>query len=178
VGRRIVVIGGGMTAIDIASQVKRLGAEDVTIVYRRGAQQMGASEKEQAWAQQSGVTIKHWGAPRRLLSEKGTLKAVEFEYTQLDASGRVIGAGARFTLVADMLFKAIGQTFVTSAIEGSADMLQLNDGRIAVDFDRKTSLSDVWAGGDCAAGGKDLTVVAVEDGKRAAHAIDRFLAGK
>ena len=69
VGRRIVVIGGGMTAIDIACQTKRLGAEDVTMVYRRGPEQMGASDKEQDWAQVNGVRIKHWARPVRLLSE-------------------------------------------------------------------------------------------------------------
>src|SRR5690348_12481614 len=77
VGRKIVVIGGGMTAIDIATQTKRLGAEDVTIVYRRGAETMGASEREQAWAQTNGVRIKHWARPVRLLAGDGALTAVE-----------------------------------------------------------------------------------------------------
>ena len=175
VGRRVVVIGGGMTAIDIASQIKRLGAEDVTIVYRRGAEHMGASAKEQSWAQTSGVTIKHWGKPLRLLADKGALADVEFEYTRSNEKGQLVSTGEIFTLVADMLFKAIGQTFVKSALDNCADLLELKDGRLAVDVDRKTSLANVWAGGDCIAGGSDLTVVAVEDGKRAAHAIDRSL---
>ncbi len=175
VGRRVVVLGGGMTAIDIASQSKRLGAEDVTIVYRRGPSHMGASAKEQAWAQTSGVTIKHWGSPRRLLSEGGTLCGVEFDCTKVDANGRIVPTGDTFTLVADMVFKAIGQVFVPSAVEGGAETLRMQARRIEVDGDRRTSLTDVWAGGDCVAGGKDLTVVAVEDGKQAAQAIDRFL---
>ena len=70
VGRSVVVIGGGMTAIDIASQTRRLGAEDVTIVYRRGPEDMGASVKEQTWAQTSGVRIKHWARPLRLLGTR------------------------------------------------------------------------------------------------------------
>ena len=175
VGRRVVVIGGGMTAIDIASQAKRLGAEDVTIVYRRGAEHMGGSEKEQNWAQVSGVKIKHWGGPRRLMVDNGVLIGVEFEYTQLDEKGKVVAIGATFTLTADMLFKAIGQTFVKSAVTGSVDLLELKNSRLSVDADRKTSLANVWAGGDCVADGQDLTVAAVEDGKRAAQSIDRFL---
>src|SRR3546814_17434045 len=67
VGRRVVVIGGGNTAIDIATQMRRLGAEDVTIVYRRGPQHMSATWKEREWAQTNGVRIKHWAQPRRLL---------------------------------------------------------------------------------------------------------------
>ena len=175
VGRRVVVIGGGMTAIDIASQIKRLGAEDVTIVYRRGAEHMGASVKEQAWAQTSGVTIKTWAKPSRLAVHNGVLAGVEFEYTRVDENGQLGATGETFTLGADMLFKAIGQTFVKSALEGGVDLLELKDGRLAVDTDRKTSLANVWAGGDCVAGGQDLTVVAVEDGKRAADGIDRAL---
>ena len=175
VGRRIIVIGGGMTAIDIADQTKRLGAEDVTIVYRRGRDEMNASELEQQIAQTSGVTIKHWASPVRLLTLGGQLSGVEFAYTHYDESGRLVNSDDRFTLPADMLFKAIGQTFVPSAIESESDALALDQGRIAVSEDRQTSLPDVWAGGDCVPGGEDLTVVAVEDGKIAAQAIDRFL---
>jgi len=175
VGAAVVVIGGGMTAIDIASQVKRLGAEDVTIVYRRGPQSMGASGKEQAWAQTSGVRIKHWARPLRLLVRDKVLTAVEFETTRLDRQGRLEGSGARFTLPADMVFKAIGQVLVKEGLDGNADVLELSAGRIAVDAQQRTSIPGVWAGGDCVAGGQDLTVVAVEDGKRAAHSIDRHL---
>ena len=116
VGRRIVVIGGGMTAIDIACQTKRLGAEDVTMVYRRGPEQMGASDKEQDWAQTNGVRIKHWARPVRLLSEGGVLTGVEFEYTRLDGAGKLTGTGERYTLAADMVFKAIGQVLVKDPV--------------------------------------------------------------
>ena len=81
----------------------------MTIVYRRGPEKMGASEKEQAWAQTNGVRIKHWARPVRLLQQDGALTAVEFEYTRLDERGGVLGTGERFTLAADMVFKAIGQ---------------------------------------------------------------------
>ena len=166
VGRRVVVIGGGNTAIDIAVQTKRLGAEDVTMVYRRGPENMSATRHEQEFAQTNGVHIKHWARPAKLIAENGALKAVEFERTGTETG--------RFTLEADMLFKAIGQVFVPAPYGDGKDLLQLKNGRIAVDADRKTSLAKVWAGGDCIEG-PDLTVAAVEDGKRAAHAIDRFL---
>jgi dihydropyrimidine dehydrogenase (NAD+) subunit PreT len=175
VGRSVVVIGGGMTAIDIASQVKRLGAEDVTIVYRRGPQNMGASRKEQAWAQTSGVRIKHWARPLRLLGRDGVLTAVEFARTRPDTQASPEDSGEKFIVAADMVFKAIGQMLIKDALDGNANVLEMSAGRIAVDAQRRTSIPGVWAGGDCVAGGQDLTVVAVEDGKRAALSIDRHL---
>jgi dihydropyrimidine dehydrogenase (NAD+) subunit PreT len=178
VGRRIVVIGGGMTAIDIACQTKRLGAEDVTIVYRRGPEQMGASDKEQDWAQVNGVRIKHWARPVRLLSEGSALTAVELEYTRLNGAGELTGTGERYTLAADMVFKAIGQALVKDPFDDSRLLLDMREGCIVVDEERRTSIPGVWAGGDCVAGGQDLTVVAVEDGKQAALSIDRYLRGK
>jgi len=175
VGRRIVVIGGGNTAIDIAVQSKRLGAEDVTIVYRRGPGQMSATAHEQEFAQTNGVKIKHWAKPARLLGEGGRVRAAEFEYTRMDGD-KLVGTGERFTLAADTVFKAIGQTFVPNPLaNGSQQALDLKGGRIAVNTDRQTSLPGVFAGGDCVSGGQDLTVQAVQDGKLAAHAIDRYL---
>ena len=176
VGRNVVVIGGGMTAIDIASQTRRLGAEDVTIVYRRGQEQMSASLKEQDWAQTNGIRIKHWSRPVRLLTENSAVTAVEFEYTQLDAGGNLAGTGERYTLAADMVFKAIGQTLVADPfVEGGKQILEMQDSRIKVDDVFHSSLPGVWAGGDCVAGGQDLTVAAVEDGKLAALSIDAYL---
>jgi glutamate synthase (NADPH/NADH) small chain len=177
VGRDVVVIGGGMTAIDIACQTRRLGAENVTIVYRRGQPQMSASAKEQDWALTNGVRIRHGARPVRLLTdEQGALSAVEFEYTKPDGGGQVTGTGECYTLAADMVFKAIGQTLVADPfIENGRQVLDLRDGRIRVDSQRRTSLHGVWAGGDCVAGGPDLTVAAVEDGKQAAISIDATL---
>ncbi len=179
VGRKIVVIGGGNTAIDIAVQTKRLGAEDVTIVYRRGSKEMGATDHEQEFAQINGVKIKHWARPLRLRGCNGQVHEVEFEYTQLDFQGRLAGTGDRFSLAADMVFKAIGQVFLPDlVVKGAKEPLEMKDGRIAVNAERATSLPGVYAGGDCAATGQDLTVQAVEDGKIAAHAIDRYLKAK
>jgi glutamate synthase (NADPH/NADH) small chain len=175
VGRRVVAIGGGNTAIDIAVQAKRLGAEDATIVYRRGPDAMSATEHEREFAQTNGVRIKHWARPVRLVGEAGQVVGVQFEYTQLDAAGRLIGTGETFSLEADQVFKAIGQVLVPDPMRsGAKQVLEMEDGKIAVDAQRHTSLPGVWAGGDCVAG-VDLTVQAVQDGKVAAHAIDRWL---
>ncbi len=175
VGRRVVVIGGGMTAIDAAVQSKLLGAQEVTIVYRRGPRQMKASGYEQDVAQTRGVTIRHWAKPVRLIDNgAGHLCGVEFEHTRND-NGVLAGTGETFVLAADMAFKAIGQTFDPAALNGSGEAMKLAGGRIAVDEERRTGLARVWAGGDCIAGGKDLTVTAVEDGKVAAKSIHRAL---
>lgn len=174
VGRRIVVVGGGMTAIDIAVQTKLLGAENVTIVYRRGQAQMKASRYEQELAQTRGVNIIHWARPAELISNGNGVSAIRFEYTSPDGDGKLVETGESFELAADMVFKAIGQVFLTEAFAGS-EAPERVDGRIAVDAGRKTSLPDVWAGGDCIDGGDDLTVTAVEDGKAAAMSIDRYL---
>jgi len=174
VGRRVVVIGGGMTAIDVAVQSKRLGAEDVTIVYRRGQQQMGASRFEQQLAQSCGVRIKHWARPVRLVGKEHVTR-IELEYTREGADGKLEGTGETFALNADIVFKAIGQEVAWDELGAASAILRVTGGRIAVDANRRTTLDNVWAGGDCVAGGKDLTVTAVQDGKLAAQAIDAYL---
>jgi dihydropyrimidine dehydrogenase (NAD+) subunit PreT len=177
VGRRVVVIGGGNTAIDIAVQTKRLGAEDVTLVYRRGPEAMSATTHEQRFAQVNGVKIKHWARPLQIRGHNGEVRDVVFEYTRLDG-GRLAGTGEHFALPADMVFKAIGQVFVADPLQdGTRELLELENGRIKVDDERRTSLPKVWAGGDGIGGGEDLTVRAVEDGKRAAQSIHRSLMG-
>ncbi|MGH6922767.1 MAG: NAD(P)-dependent oxidoreductase [Propylenella sp.] len=175
IGRRVVVIGGGMTAIDAAVQSKLLGAEEVTIVYRRGQEAMMASLWEQELAQVKGVKIMHWAQPLRVLADpRGNVHAVALERTHMK-DGRLAGTGEIVTLAADMVMKAIGQTFVQAPLYGSDPSIRLDGGRIAVDAERRTSMPGVWAGGDCVAGGEDLTVAAVEDGKRAAESIHKAL---
>ena len=170
VGRRVVVIGGGMTAVDIAVQSKALGAEEVTMVYRRGQEQMNASRYEQEFAQTRGVLLRLWSRPRRLLVNGSRVHGVEFEDTR--------GTGEISVLDADVVFKAIGQKVSWERLAATGEIVELREGRIVVDEARKTSLPGVWAGGDCIAGGKDLTVSAVQDGKVAALSIDRFLREK
>jgi glutamate synthase (NADPH/NADH) small chain len=87
--------------------------------------------------------------------------------------GKLVATGETCVFPADTIFKAIGQTYE----DGFGGALKLQGGRIAVDSERRTSLRGVWAGGDCAAGGKDLTVAAVDDGRRAAESIHAYLMG-
>ena len=174
VGRRVVVIGGGMTAIDIAVQSKRLGASRVDIVYRRGPKQMGASEFEQRLAMTSGVSIHHMAAPVRILGSTHA-SAVEFENVVLGSKGELSGTGKTFSIEADVVFKAIGQRLKDEIVAGAT--LDVDRGKIVVDEQQATSVSGVWAGGDCVVGGDDLTVTAVQHGKVAAIAIDRHLRG-
>jgi dihydropyrimidine dehydrogenase (NAD+) subunit PreT len=175
VGRRIVVIGGGMTAVDIAVQSKRLGAEAVTIVYRRGLEQMKASAYERELAQTSGVLIRTSARPIALEGKDGAVSAVLFERTDGEVhDGHSAPAGDVFRIEADVVFTAIGQA-LTREIFGGAAALRLEGGRVLVDAEHRTSMPGIWAGGDCVHGGQDLTVAAVEDGKRAARSIDAAL---
>jgi glutamate synthase (NADPH/NADH) small chain len=176
VGRRVVVIGGGNTAIDISVQIKKLGAELVTLVYRRGPKEMGATDHEQEIAQTNGVLIRHWAQPRQILTDAQGLIGVEFEYTRLDDAGQVLGTGETFELPADQLFKAIGQRLDAGPLAG-LETPELEQGRIKIDAHRRTTLPGVWAGGDCV-GGEDLTVTAVQDGKVAALAMHAYLMEK
>jgi dihydropyrimidine dehydrogenase (NAD+) subunit PreT len=164
VGRDVVVIGGGMTAVDAAVQSKLLGAENVTIVYRRGQEKMSASGYEQDHAAQAGVRVIHHAAPVRVLGN-GRAEAVEFAYTSDGPNGLTLSSET-FTLKADQVFKAIGQT-----LTGAPDALAVAGGKLA------GPAGKVWVGGDCAAGGEDLTVTAVAEGRDAAEAIHKQLMG-
>jgi glutamate synthase (NADPH/NADH) small chain len=163
-----------MTAVDAAVQSKRLGAEIVTIVYRRGVEDMKASAYERELAQTNGVTIRPWAKPIRLEAHDGAVSAVLFERTHL-RDGALVGTGEAFRIEADVVFTAIGQKGTPSGLGSEAP--RHVDGKLVVDEQRRTSLSGVWAGGDCAFGGLDLTVSAVEDGKQAARSIDAALRG-
>lgn len=177
VGRRVVVIGGGNTAVDAAVQSRKLGAESVTMVYRRGVEAMSATWAEREFAQKQGVTIALSARPLRLIAdgEGRYVTGVEFERTREDETQRLVDTGERFTLEADMVLKAIGQKLVADGVD--REILTLDGGRIAVDDELRTSLAQVWAGGDCAAHkGLDLTVQAVQDGKLAAESMDRHFA--
>ncbi len=173
VGRRVIVIGGGMTAIDAAVQAKLLGAEEVTICYRRGHEEMNASEFEQNLATTKGVVVRHWLQPKKVLTADGKVTGLELEYTQM-VEGRLKGMGHTATLPADQIFKAIGQKLDTHHAQG----LELVGGRIEVDENGRTSRQGIWAGGDCVTGGDDLTVTAVAQGRDAAISINRALMGE
>ncbi len=157
-----------MTAIDIAVQSKLLGAQSVTMVYRRGPEQMKASRYERELAQTNGVVIRYWARPDALEGHADALSGVVFEDTH-EHEGALASPGSVFRIEADMLFTAIGQRGTPEALDGAA--IEIKDGRIVVDAERRTSVERVWAGGDCVFGGQDLTVSAVEDGKQAARSI-------
>ncbi len=173
IGRRVIVIGGGMTAIDAAIQAKLLGAEQVTICYRRGAEQMNASQYEQYLAVSKGVVMRHWLRPLRVISEGGRVSALELEYTHM-VDGQLKGMGHMATLPADQIFMAIGQTLDAETANG----LKISAGRVEVDEQFRTSSNKVWAGGDCVAYGDDLTVTAVAHGRDAALSINKVLSGE
>ena len=172
VGRRVVVIGGGMTAVDAAVQSKLLGAQEVHMVYRRGPDTMSASNAEQDWAQTHGVTLHHWLTPEEIVGADGQASGVRFAHQAL-VDGKQQATGETHTLAADTVLKAIGQGLGNPVLAQAG--LALQDGRIATDAVGQTNLPGVWAGGDCRAGGLDLTVEAVEHGKQSARAIHQHL---
>lgn len=164
VGRDVVVIGGGMTAVDAAVQSKLLGAQNVTIVYRRGQEKMSASGYEQDHATSAGVRIICNAAPVAVHGN-GSVREVEFAYT-VDGPDGLKQTGETFRLKADQVFKAIGQT-----LTGAPDVATVEAGKIA------HLPAGVWAGGDCTGGGEDLTVTAVAQGRDAAESIHSSLMG-
>ena len=170
VGRRVVVIGGGMTAIDAGVQAKKLGAEEVTIVYRRSRERMGASGYEQDLATSVGVRIVCNAVPLKVKGN-GAAREVVFAYTGEGQDG-LTESGETFTILADEVLTAIGQS-----LDGAPKGLTIARGKILVEGAGRTSLAGVWAGGDCASPGTDLTVTAVAQGRDAAMDIDATLRG-
>ncbi len=171
VGRSAVVIGGGSTAIDIAIELKCLGAESVTIVYRGSEEKMSATLHERELARTAGVVICTSGRPVRILGNASGVAAVEFERTDRNA-------GERFELVANQVFKAIGQTLAVDA--EVLRSIGLKGGRISVGNPGEikpfeTAIPGIFAGGDCIGLGEDLTVTAVQHGKLVAYAIHQSL---
>jgi dihydropyrimidine dehydrogenase (NAD+) subunit PreT len=168
IGRRVVVIGGGMTAVDAAVQSKLLGAEEVTLVYRRGRDRMNASVHEQEHAATAGVRIVCNAAPLRF-EGAGRVERAVFFYTHENVA-RAVAGQETFSLAADQVFLAIGQS-----LAGLPDGLAVERGKIKVDEAGRTGLERVWAGGDCTPGGEDLTVTAVAQGRDAAMDIHQEL---
>jgi len=179
VGTDVVVIGAGNTAVDCATIAKRLGAERVTMVYRRTEKEMTAYPHEYSFIKNEGVEFRFLTQPVEVLSEGGQvvgLRCVRMELGPPDASGRPAPqpvADSEFVLPCDQIIKAIGQEKPSLArLLG----LETDKGYIRVNDDFETSLPGVFAGGDCVrARGSASTVMAVQDGKMAAFAIHRRL---
>ena len=168
IGRKIVVIGGGMTAVDAAVQSKLLGADDVSIVYRRERAKMGASKFEQDLATSKGVRIIENASPVEISGNEAA-SSIKFAYTK-STNGVLEIQSEEFELEVDQVFKAIGQN-----IDSSLHDLKLENGKIVIDEEGRTSIKGLWAGGDCALGGEDLTVTAVAQGRDAAESINNSL---
>lgn len=170
IGQRVVVVGGGNTAIDAAVQARCLGAASVTLLYRRGPEQMSATTWEQDLARMNGVVMRFWSAP---VAVEGTtaVTGVRVAATAL-VDGKLAMTDQVELLAADQLLLAVGQQLDLTPL----DDLRLEGGKIWIDADYQTALPGVFAGGDAVRSGEDLTVQAVEDGKRAAHRVDAMLA--
>lgn len=179
IGNNVIVIGAGNTAVDAATVAKRLGAERVTMVYRRTDREMTAYPHEYSFIKNEGVEFRFLTQPVEVIVEGGKvtgLKCLRMELGASDASGRPSPQpvpGSEFVLPCDQVVKAIGQEKPSVAkLLG----LETEKGYIRVNDDFETSLPGVYAGGDCIrAKGSASTVMAVQDGKMAAFAIHRKL---
>jgi NADPH-dependent glutamate synthase beta subunit-like oxidoreductase len=170
-GRRVVVYGGGNTAIDVARTAKRLGAEESIIVYRRTREKMPAHDFEVEEALQEGVLIK-WLSTIKRLGDAGTLTV---EKMQLDDQGFPQPTGQFETLAADSLVLALGQDVDLSLLDGVPGLV-LKDGTVEVGPNMMTGYAGVFAGGDMVPSERTVTV-AVGHGKKAARHIDAWLRG-
>jgi glutamate synthase (NADPH/NADH) small chain len=181
-GKRVVVTGGGNTAIDAARSAIRLGASTVTILYRRSRTEMPANPSEISEALAEGVSLVEWAAPTaiRTLKEALEITAIAMLPGEADQSGRrrpIAVEGSEFTILADTIISAIGQQ-VDSSTASAAGIGRGGDGELLVNTETMQSATPwLFAGGDCVTG-SDTAIRAVEQGKGAAHAINLFLAGE
>jgi glutamate synthase (NADPH/NADH) small chain len=175
VGRRVVVVGGGNTAIDAANAAKLLGAEEVHLLYRRGESEMPAFHFEYEHAKQLGIQF-HWlTQPLALYSD--SVECVRMELGSPDKSGRSRPQpvpGSNFSIKCDMVIPSIGQTKLLRFLEQCRGV-ELREGTVVVDPNTgRTSNPKYYAGGDCVNGGREV-VDAVAEGKRAAQGIATWL---
>lgn len=179
VGNQVLIIGAGNTAIDVATAAKRLGAERVTIAYRRGADAMPAFAYEYELAKGDGVRFEWFAQPMRIISDNGAGLGVEFVRTEPEDSKSRQGklrsiAGSHFLLHADMIVKALGQEPLPD-LPRALPGLRFDAGKVVVNRSTgATSVSKLFAGGDCIRGGGEI-VDAVQDGKIAAWGIHAAL---
>ncbi|MEO6671437.1 MAG: NAD(P)-dependent oxidoreductase [Ferruginibacter sp.] len=177
VGDKVAVIGMGMTAIDAATQAKRLGASEVTMLYRRTKEEMPCTEVELEIAMLDGCNIIWLAAPKEALGVKGKLTALKGDVMKLgepDASGRrsPVPTGEEFIIDVDMVIKAAGQEPFEALVK--TNNLDNNYGKLVIDKNCATNIPGVFAGGDCVNGGKEV-VDAVQAGKDGAAAVLQFI---
>ncbi len=171
VGQWVAVIGCGNTAIDAATQAKRLGAEEVTVIYRRGEADMPAYRHEYELAKSDGCAFRFHTRPVAIVGKKGRLVGLKLLHAEADPKDAYIEPF-------DMVIKALGQEPQTDLMRALFPALRLDkDGAVKRDADTgQTNLKHVFAGGDCANGGREV-VNAVAEGKQAAQGIHTFLTG-
>jgi heterodisulfide reductase subunit A-like polyferredoxin len=181
VGRKVVVVGGGNSAVDAARTALRLGAESVTILYRRTRAEMPAIAAEIAAADAEGIRLELLAAPVRAVIRDGRVNALECLRMKLgepDASGRYAPIpipGSEFTVETDMVISAVGQKTVLPEDPGIRELKIRRNGTIAADEQNtSTSLPGVYAIGDAVTGPRSV-IEALGEGRRAAQAVDCFL---
>src|SRR3984885_8893410 len=183
VGRRVACIGAGNTAIDVVTAARRLGAEEVHLLYRRGEDEMPAFPYEHEIAQHDGVEF-HWNTqPVRILGDGGPVTGIECVRTRTrsvegEAHGKAnapeVIPGSEFTIPVDMVVRAIGQKPVTEFLRAVKGIELRKDGTIAVNEKHQTGNAKYFAGGDCVNGGREV-VDAVAEGMAAARGLDTWL---
>ena len=179
VGDKVIVVGMGMTAIDAATQAKRLGAREVTIVYRRTEAEKPCTDYELNIAKLDGCNLIWLAAPKEVIAENGQVKGLvcsKMELGTADTTGRrsPVDTGETLTLEADMIIKAAGQMPFAELMQ--QEQLANANGKLIIRENGQTNLPGVFAGGDCVNGGKEV-VDAVQAGKDAAGGILDYLFG-
>jgi glutamate synthase (NADPH/NADH) small chain len=179
VGRRVAVIGAGNTSIDAATEAKRLGAEEVMIVYRRSELEMPANNWEYRLAKNDGINFRFLTSPVEIIGNKSVegIKCTKNKLGEPDMQGRkkpVSIPNSEFKIPVDMIIYALGQQPKLKFFNSIPD-LKIENNKVLVNNETfQTSIAKVFAGGDCINGGKEV-VNAAYDGKQAAHGIDKFL---
>ena len=179
VGKRVAIIGAGNTAIDAATEARRLGAEQVFMIYRRSEKEMPAYEFEFELAKKDGIQFYFQTAPKRIIGKKHVeaLECIKMKLGKPDQDGRRKPEPlprSNFKIAVDMVVKSVGQN-TDDAFFGQITGLKLQDGNVIINSETyQTTNPKFFAGGDCINGGKEV-VNASYDGKRAAHGIDKFL---
>jgi len=180
IGRRVACIGAGNTAIDVVTAARRLGAEIVYLVYRRGEAEMPAFAYEYQLAKQDGVSFLWQTQPVRVLGTNGAVSGLECVRTELgapDAKGRRSPTpvkGSEFKIEVDMVVRAVGQKPVTDFLKAIPGVEIRKDGTVEINEHRQTGHKKYFAGGDCTNGGSEV-VDAVAEGMAAARGLDQFL---
>ncbi len=177
IGDKVVVIGMGNTAIDAATQAKRLGAKEVTLVYRRTQEEMPCTEHELNIAKLDGCNVIWLASPKEVIGKDGKVTQLICDTMKLgepDASGRrsPIATGETITLDVDMVIKAAGQMPFSELVNNNE--LENKNGKVSVKEKTATNINGVFAGGDCVNGGREV-VDAVQAGKDGANAILKYI---